>query len=284
MKAGQVANRVVTVGDPVRAERIALLLDQEPKPFKLASHRGFLTITGKYQGVPVSIIAIGMGFAMMDFFVREVRAVLEPHEELCVIRLGSCGAIGQAQVGSLIIPKEAYSCTRNYDFFLPDSKETEQYRISKPVKADAEIRSALLKSLSTDSATTQSNTTVHSNCLSCSADSFYSSQGRIDPYFSSLQHGDNNADLIPRLRKEYPTTEALEMETFMLLHLASVTNGGIRAAGVHMCFADRVSNAFITPAQVDDLERRCAKGVLDAIINISIPSERLHEPSGSVWA
>ena len=49
------------------------LLDASPKPFRLSTERGFLTITGRYKGVPLSIVSIGMGNANMDFFVREVR-------------------------------------------------------------------------------------------------------------------------------------------------------------------------------------------------------------------
>ena len=52
------------------------MLDDLPKPFELFSERGFLTITGRYRGTPVSIISIGMGYPSMDFFVREVRECL----------------------------------------------------------------------------------------------------------------------------------------------------------------------------------------------------------------
>lgn len=63
----------ITVGDPKRARRISTFLDQSPAPHILHSERGFLTITGRYKGIPVSIVAIGMGIANMDFFVREIR-------------------------------------------------------------------------------------------------------------------------------------------------------------------------------------------------------------------
>ncbi|KAJ3204237.1 hypothetical protein HDU67_009695, partial [Dinochytrium kinnereticum] len=76
-KIGETANRVLTVGDPSRANLIAELLDASPAPTRVHSKRGFLTITGAFQGTPVSIVAIGMGVSMMDFFVREVRAVVE---------------------------------------------------------------------------------------------------------------------------------------------------------------------------------------------------------------
>lgn len=42
---GNVANRIVTVGDPARAERIAAQMDE--CPFKHTSSRGFTTYTGE---------------------------------------------------------------------------------------------------------------------------------------------------------------------------------------------------------------------------------------------
>ena len=70
---GDINNRIVTVGTQSRAEKIAAHFDEETS--RIASGRGFLTINGIYQGVAVSVVAIGMGPSMMDFFVREARAV-----------------------------------------------------------------------------------------------------------------------------------------------------------------------------------------------------------------
>lgn len=58
---GQTANRILTVGDPARLHRISKHLDEWPEPFERVSQRGYTTITGRYKGVPVSLIAIGMG-------------------------------------------------------------------------------------------------------------------------------------------------------------------------------------------------------------------------------
>jgi uridine phosphorylase len=66
----------VTVGSITRAERIASYLDTSQKPFRLTTERGFTTITGRYKGVPISVISIGMGNSMVDFFIREVRECL----------------------------------------------------------------------------------------------------------------------------------------------------------------------------------------------------------------
>ena len=45
----------------------------------------------------------------------------------------------------------------------------------------------------------------------------------------------------------------------------------IKAAAVHMVFASRTSQDFITPTQVDKLEAWCGRAVLEALINFEIP-------------
>jgi uridine phosphorylase len=47
-KPGEVANRILTVGDLARATRIASLLETEGL-IKVESTRGFLTFTGTYK-------------------------------------------------------------------------------------------------------------------------------------------------------------------------------------------------------------------------------------------
>jgi hypothetical protein len=76
----------VAVGHPSRALIIAEHLDKTPLLFKLTSERGFVTITGRYRGIPVSIVSTGMGFPNTDFFVREVRECLTG--DMLVVRLG----------------------------------------------------------------------------------------------------------------------------------------------------------------------------------------------------
>ena len=62
VKYGEVANRILTVGDHVRARAISKWLDSEEEAghplFIHTSQRGFLTITGRYKGVPVTILAM----------------------------------------------------------------------------------------------------------------------------------------------------------------------------------------------------------------------------------
>ncbi len=53
------ANDIVTVGSEGRSEILASLLTEKTTK---RSKRGFVTHTGKYNGVPVSVVLINMGW------------------------------------------------------------------------------------------------------------------------------------------------------------------------------------------------------------------------------
>ncbi|GAA5945090.1 hypothetical protein JCM3775_000906 [Rhodotorula graminis] len=274
VKSGQVANRIVTVGDPARLHRFKRFLDKEPKPFEHASARGYTTVTGRYKGVPVTLIAIGMGVAMVDFFVREVRAVVDG--DLAIIRFGSCGSLDPSlPVGSIGIPKQALQISTNYAHWHGESdKEAEPpYLFSPPIPADADLQAALVSSLSGSVAS--STCKVRSLELHASADCFYSSQGRIDRNFQ-----DDNETLIDDLVKANPDCASLEMESAHLLHLSHLSPN-IRAAACHMVFADRTGGAFIDPAVVEELEPKVGRACLDALVGWDV--EREHPERGAVW-
>jgi len=78
---------------------------------------------------------------MVDFFVREVRAVVDG--ELAIIRMGSCGTIGSAETGSMVVPDGAFVVTRNFDYAEDgedDSTSTgSRYNVSKVYHADDEL-------------------------------------------------------------------------------------------------------------------------------------------------
>ncbi|GAA5899862.1 hypothetical protein JCM6882_005452 [Rhodosporidiobolus microsporus] len=293
VKAGQVANRLITVGDPARLHRFKTFLDAEPVPFEHTSARGYTVVTGKYKGVEVSLVAIGMGVAMVDFFVREVRAVTTG--ELAIIRFGSCGSLlPSLRVGSIGVPQAALQIVTNYDYYhgASSSSSNEQgapFLLSKPIKADEGLQKALLASL--ESSVASPTCDIVSLPLHASADCFYASQGRIDANFV-----DDNEGLIEELLQKNPDCASLEMETAHLLHLSSIaaplpsssSSPSIRAAACHMVFAARrpavtastlsspdgardevmpdPGSDFIAPEVVEELEPRVGRACLDAVV------------------
>lgn len=237
-KAGQVANRIITVGDQVRAHRISKSFDGGKPIFEFNSQRNFLTLTGTFQGVPISVVAIGMGFSVVDFFVRECRAVVQG--DMIIVRLGSCGSMQpELGIGTVVVPKASFGIMRNYDYFhhstTADERSSgalEPYLITKPLDADAEVHDALLAALEADippkiaALFGGEEAKAVGNTVNASADSFYGSQGRIDPAFL-----DANANLMDVIRERRPGVATLEMETFVLNHLAVAANDALELAG-----------------------------------------------------
>lgn len=137
------ANRILSVGDHGRAERIAKLLDSAVPVSIIRSTRGFITFTGAYKGVPVSIIGTGMGVPMMDFVVRETRAITAG--PMAILRYGTCGGLRDCVPGTIAVAREARLVLRNPDTVHEVSEELKDtvegarkaYLLSKPVKADA---------------------------------------------------------------------------------------------------------------------------------------------------
>ncbi|KAI9494484.1 nucleoside phosphorylase domain-containing protein [Zychaea mexicana] len=290
VKQGEVANRILTVGDHVRARAIARWLDSDEEAghptFIHTSQRGFLTITGRYKGVPITILAIGMGSPMMDFFIRETRAVVSG--TMAVIRFGSCGSwTERAKLGSVIVPRAGFCIRRNLDYFsdhpiYPELAKSTPYLVSGTFDADAEMTDQLAGNLKSVLGKLQEETDgavgpVVTGGLNCDGCSFYSSQGRQDPAF-----WDDNKDLIEHVMKVHPETDCSEMETSMLFHLAKCSvQQKIKAAGCMQVFADRVGNGFIRPEVVTVLEPAVGKAVLDTLVSTKIEDEM--DPVGTVW-
>ena len=74
----------MTVGTTSRLRKLVAFFDKDTTVREIVSGRGFTTATGKMNGVDLSIVSIGMGYPMMDFFVRESRAVV--HGPMAIVR------------------------------------------------------------------------------------------------------------------------------------------------------------------------------------------------------
>lgn len=248
VKPGDVANLILSVGDEGRATRIAQLLDDSPRQV-LSSSRGFKVITGTFGGTPVSIIATGMGLAMMDFVVRECRYVVSG--PLSIIRLGTTGILKPfIQPGSLITAKSARCCQSDFD--LPGHLP---YRLTEAVPADSELVAKLEESLKLELGEEMVTSGVNISC-----DFFYSSQGRSDPNFVDCNDG-----LINYLTETEPEATNLEMETFCLLKLAQKSRGTIKAAAASIGLLNRVTHETIPTDDLKTIEISSGYAVLRAL-------------------
>ncbi|HEX8347489.1 MAG TPA: purine-nucleoside phosphorylase [Actinoplanes sp.] len=87
-KPGEIAERVLLPGDPMRAKWIAETFLDDATCYTTV--RGMLGFTGTWQGVPVSIQGSGMGMPSASIYTHEL---LTEYRVRTVIRVGSCGAL-----------------------------------------------------------------------------------------------------------------------------------------------------------------------------------------------
>ena len=87
-KPGDIAERVLLPGDPMRAQWIAETFLEDAVCYTRV--RGMLGFTGTYQGVRVSVQGSGMGMPSASIYTHEL---INEYGVKSVIRIGSCGAL-----------------------------------------------------------------------------------------------------------------------------------------------------------------------------------------------
>jgi uridine phosphorylase len=260
---GDVANRVLTVGAVQRAEKIAAFFDTRTSV--VSSSRGFTTITGTYKGVTISIVSIGMGPAMMDFFIRESRFVTSG--PMAIVRFGTCGGISPAALpGTVVVARHSGYVNRNPNAFGKDKKDAdrvEPYVMYEETPADIAFGNIIVDKLigGIGAAAVVEGTNI-------TAESFYSSQGRVD----SDNFDDRNETLVDKVIAKYPSAASMEMESFQLLHLANCSKIPIYASAAAIVISNRLDPSRIVAGDVlDHLESEGGRDMLEALADFEFP-------------
>jgi uridine phosphorylase len=230
---GELAPYILTCGDPERAQRIARLLDRIDMRRK---NREFLTYTGSYREIPVSIMAAGIGAPVSAIAIVEAANCVAP---VTFIRLGTCGALPPTiAVGDLVITESAWCAENTSASYLPPGGFVPQ--------AAPEIVAALRQ------AADIVGVPYHAG-LTCTTADFYLSQGRAAPGFP-----EPDPEFLQSL------TEAgvlnLEMEMSVYLALAAVSTYRIRAGGACLVLNNRSTGQGLTAAKA---RRRAERRLID---------------------
>jgi purine-nucleoside phosphorylase len=95
---GEIAERVLLPGDPMRAKWIAETFLDDPKCY--TEVRGMLGFTGTWRGARVSVQGSGMGMPSASIYTHEL---INDYGVTSLIRIGSCGALADdLQLGDVI--------------------------------------------------------------------------------------------------------------------------------------------------------------------------------------
>lgn len=100
---GEIAERVLLPGDPLRAKFIAENFFDSPTCYSKV--RGMYGFTGTYKGVSVSVQGTGMGVPSISIYAQEL---MQDYAAKKLIRVGTCGAIQKnIEVRDLILAMSA---------------------------------------------------------------------------------------------------------------------------------------------------------------------------------
>lgn len=232
---GDVAPFVLIPGDPARVGKIASVWDSAKE---VAYHREYHTMTGMYQGVPISCTSSGIGGPAIAIAV----------DELCrigvgtFIRVGSTGGIQKGmEIGDLVISTAAVRLEgTSKDFVIPEY----------PAVTNYEVVMALIE------AAEELKVRYHVG-ITASTDTFYTGQGRpaYENYFPSFK------EHIFR-DMQVAGVQNFEMEAATLFTMASIF--GKRAGAVCCIVANRITDEF----RIDDQMQKKAGLVASRAVSI----------------
>ncbi|MFA4903216.1 MAG: nucleoside phosphorylase [Desulfobaccales bacterium] len=227
---GELAPYILTCGDPDRAQRIARLFDRVEMRRK---NREFLTYTGSYKDIPVSVMSTGIGAPATAIAIVEAANCVNP---VTFIRLGTCGALQwDIEVGDLVITESAWGGDGTIESYIPGGIVPH---------ADPGIVTALKE------AAEAFKMTYHVG-LTLTTEDFYAGQGRAAPGFPAPD---------PEYMQVLMESGVLnmEMEMAVYLALAAVSTYEIRAGGACLVLDNRESEVGFTSVK----DKRCGEGRL----------------------
>ncbi|EAY06260.1 hypothetical protein TVAG_034390 [Trichomonas vaginalis G3] len=234
----EISNDFLITTDYYLAEQIAKLFE-EKEPFCFRSNRGYTTFTGHYKGKRLSICAFGIGFAMIDFLVREVRTITQG--KLTFIQLGAAPSPAGHANGTAINVKDCVAYELDFNEFGGNT-ETPYRFFKKPVPANEKLLAALNEGLKAANIPTVEGR-VASN------PSFVSGvNSPALPQFDFKQSG-----LLAKVEAELGKIDSLEMDTYPLYWTAlREVNHQIEAACVTVVNSDAKGNAM----NIEELRKR----------------------------
>lgn len=235
LKPGDVHEYILLCGDVERVEKVAGFFENRTEPVQ---SREYITISGKYNGIPVTTIATGMGCDNTEIALVELSQIVK---NPTFIRVGSSGGLKKGvELGDLVISNGAVRLENTSTNFV-----VEGY----PSFAHHEVVLALLESVK------NVNRKWHLG-LAATASGFFGTQGRQTPIFKPR---------FPQIPEEMDNMNVtnFEMEASTLFSMSTLA--GYRAGAICAVYANRHAKTFIDAETKIAAEKDCIKVALGAV-------------------
>jgi uridine phosphorylase len=232
-KQGDIAERVILVGDPGRVDVFAQELEGART---VNANRALLTVTGQYRGVPVSVAAFGMGAPIMAVVLEEVVWL----GAKVVLRAGTAMSVAPGWYGRFIVADAAIRGESTSATYVP---------LSYPAVADHRMTgtlSTVLDELGED----------WGLGLIASYDGFYSELFALGP---------RRRDEVLALRTKLCSlgTAATDMETSALLTVGRYL--GVQCGSLCLVTVDGPTQSALDGRQREEREAALVRAALEGV-------------------
>lgn len=260
----QIADTIITVGDPERVPRITKHFEQVD--FRM-SKREFVTHTGFYKGKHLTVMSTGMGTDNIEVVMMELdalvnidlkqRQVKPAHKSLNIVRLGTSGSLQpDIPIGTYLVSDYAIGLD-TLMFFYNLVNTQEEKNIQEAIHTEAELpfkpyvvrgSQALLLKIGYDM--------IRGNTLTCPG--FYAPQGRR---LRATLRLPNLVEALSHFRYEDKKLTNFEMETAGYYAMGKIL--GHEVLSVNAILANRISNEFTS--NPDEVVEGLIQMVLDRV-------------------
>jgi len=253
LKPGDLAETIITVGDPDRVDAITKHFD---KILLTKQNREFKTVTGEIGGKYISVIATGIGTDNIDIVINEIdslfnidfetRLIKERKTILTFIRIGTSGAIREDVPIDSIIASH-YACGIDGLLHHYDSYPIRERLLEQKLFIDDNIPDAY--AVAGDESLLLHYGSISSPGITITANGFYGPQSRSLRLAAKYD--------LPNVLKDISYQDLhftnLEMETAGIYGMAKLL--GHRAISFNAILANRVNGKFSNQPQktIDDL-------------------------------
>eukprot|EP00659_Diplonema_papillatum_P001983 gene1983-3023_t len=255
-RSADIADNILLVGDPGRVPFVASMFDKGSVRFE-GMNREIRTMTGTYQGLPVTAMSTGMGTDNVEIVMTEIHILKEFNvgtkkwsttpPQVNVIRCGTCGCPqADVDVGSLAITFGGIGLDNTGKYYqdsllrgLPNDATLKELRDSINKTELKEVQPYLNLAHPTVSGTLNSLAQQRKRKavlgFTASAPGFYASQGRRVGRLSAIRYDVPAA--LQKVRGGGKRVVNIEMECSALCHLGHML--GYRCGAVCVVLANR---------------------------------------------
>jgi len=247
LKPGQIANDIITVGDPDRVERVTQHF--ETIEFEV-SKREFKTITGSYKGKRLTVISTGIGTDNIDIVFTELDALVNidfetrerksDHTELKFYRVGTSGSlVSELKIDTILISEMAVGLDGLMHYYDRIQSTTEDIVAEIAKEALATLPNIYPYATSASKVLVEKFSVLGAKGITVTATGFYGPQGRA---VIGLPKSSTFIDDLAKQSYGKLQFTNLEMETAGIYGMATLL--GHQAVSINAILANRADKVF----------------------------------------